>query len=123
MSKRYGFSRLREFLGGKTNRSRHGRSIVWTKGTENDNMGHHCLVGGIDYLWRTGEISDRRLAQDIIADIIREQYPERGCSRASRDTIINFNDSNDTTWEDVERVLEKADVKAQELFFATEDAE
>lgn len=48
----------------------------------------------------------------VLADIIRENYPDRLPTFSYDDNgiIMHFNDHPDTTFEDVERVFEKAEV-------------
>lgn len=54
---------------------------------------------------------------EVLAGVIRDQFPDRVNGPLSayspertRATIYAFNDHPDTTWEDVERVFEKAEV-------------
>lgn len=51
-------------------------------------------------------------ADRLLCDVAAEQYPER--TTWHWDAIAHFNNANDTTQEDVERVFEKAIVKAYE---------
>lgn len=57
-------------------------------------------------------------AQQVLANVIREQFPERagrrGDDSTSHHTIVTFNDDEKTTQQDVEAVLEKAHVKLLE---------
>lgn len=57
-------------------------------------------------------------AQDIVKEVIKEQYPDRcyiGVNTTALPDIAHFNDHPDTTFEDVTRVLEKALVRASEI--------
>lgn len=62
------------------------------------------------------------LIQNLVADVVREQYPERietlPLSYLDRyldcATIVTFNDHPDTTKDDVVAVLEKAAIKLDE---------
>lgn len=52
----------------------------------------------------------------LLRSIAMEQYPERFKTIPEQDpTIAQFNDHGDTTWEDVERVFEKAIARAEEM--------
>jgi len=51
----------------------------------------------------------------VLSDIGREQYPERCGATIPSVAIAFFNDHPDTTWEDVERVMEKAILRAEEM--------
>lgn len=75
-----------------------------------------CSVGLLS-LAEQGEVHSR-LGEcgRVLADIIREQFPDRASwmSASGESTpesiIVGFNDHPDTTFADVERVFEKAEV-------------
>jgi len=50
-------------------------------------------------------------AHNAVATIIKEQYPDRANS-TGMGTIVHFNDHPDTTWEDIERVVQKFEAKS-----------
>lgn len=104
------------------------KSGGWAKGAYN--IGNtHCLVGAlrkaavgtsstIDILRKTGEASCAPKLRSIdeatvrVATVLSEQYPDR--FDPNFNTIPHFNDHPDTTFEDVERVLSKAAILAEE---------
>ena len=75
---------------------RHG----WCQHAYQDNQGRMCLLGAM------GEsFVNCPPAEQVIEDIAREQFPARMPAGAD---FVNFNDHPDTTFADVELVLEKA---------------
>ena len=87
----------------------------------------HCLLGamyGIDATNNGVDEWDVDFAAPevrVLAEVIAEQYPERMCygfcdveDDASL-IVVSFNDHRDTSFADVDRVLDKAVVKSQEL--------
>jgi hypothetical protein len=51
----------------------------------------------------------------VLVEIIREQFPDRANpAHAPADAVTMFNDHDDTTWDDIEMVLEKAIVRVEE---------
>lgn len=81
------------------------REKGWCKGGFDGPDGSHCIVGAF-----RGFLSMARLQS--LEGILREQYPDRIAGRLC--PIPNFNDHPDTTFADVERVLEKAAIKWEE---------
>ena len=63
-----------------------------------------CLKAAL-FLYREGPY---RHKANLVRDAIQDLYPDR--TGRSVCEIVSFNDHPDTTWEDVERVLERADV-------------
>jgi hypothetical protein len=84
----------------------------WTKQTYEDGGGRMCLVGAARKKRCASKLSN-------LAAVIKEQYPERTFDPApissSSGTVIAFNDHAKTTWADVERVLEKAALRRDEM--------
>lgn len=65
-----------------------------------------CLVGAFEKAYPLG-------AQRVsLADIIRENYGDRVADTPF--PVSRFNDHPDTTWQDIEMVLEKAQAKLEE---------
>jgi len=92
----------------------------WAKGAFTDSGGRHCLQGALYEAHavvptNAADIAlplPADLAADValVNDVIAEQYPERfGAVGVSR-----FNDHDETTVDDVLRVLEKAAVRRDE---------
>ena len=91
--------------------------------------GQMCLVGalgnflyGLDYDQRFSFQEERALEGDpatqLLAKIIREQYPERVHPldmSSDVSSIIDFNDDELTTYTDIERVLEKMAAAQEEM--------
>ena len=86
------------------------REKGWMKGSFGPTHGPNCLVGASQNVPLPG-IGWERLC-DRVDMVVKEQYPER--RKGSLATVPNFNDHPDTTFSDVERVLEKAAVKWEE---------
>lgn len=90
------------------------REKGWHKGDYGFASGPNCLVGGL--LFATGmniQESCNSPESETLDKIVMEQYWGRAI-RGSMTHIPNFNDHPDTTFTDVERVLEKAAVKWEE---------
>ena len=87
------------------------RQRGWHKGSFGDRRGPNCLVGAHMQTHCSTIKQFKQWTEDIIG-IILVQYPDR--INGSMAEIPNFNDHPDTTFEDVERVLEKAAVKWEE---------
>lgn len=108
----------------------------WIQGDWQDPQGNMCLIGNLaDLMFQDYSLefqSEKLFNSDpqiqMFARLIRENYPERmaaGCacvscvetSRHRRPSvdILAFNDHEDTTWEDVERMLEKMIAMADEI--------
>lgn len=72
---------------------------------------HFCSLGILSLATTT---SVEQLPEEVtktLADIIREHYPDRThLDEHDARVIILFNDHPDTTFDDVERVFEKAEV-------------
>lgn len=85
------------------------------KGSYQTNKGF-CAVGALNFVGVGQETVLSYLATDVVADVIREQYPDRlnlPC-RSGFAAIVRFNDHEDTTQDEVVAVLEKAAVKLDE---------
>lgn len=86
----------------------------WLKGDIGDyyGTGDVCVMGAIPM---HGDLLCGALAADeILKDVVLEQYPDR-MTEGSKHPVAKFNDHPDTVWSDVERVLEKASVKWDEV--------
>jgi hypothetical protein len=88
----------------------------WLKGHFRDSAGNRCILGAL------GVLGSREFntIQPVIEGVIAEQYPDR-CIRVGPaydiqliPSAAHFNDHPDTTWNDVERVFEKADLLLDE---------
>ena len=88
----------------------------WTKDQFHTPKGvRHCLIGAMfGQLAGTGYDTDATPEVSILVEVITDQYPERTWGR-NTGAIIMFNDHRDTKFADVDRVLDKAVVKSQEL--------
>lgn len=85
----------------------------WTQGRLADSSGRLCLVGalvGCAHLEGPPQYIRTDPAIRIIAQVIREQYPESADRGSDGTVIIKFNDARGRTQDEVERVLEKAAV-------------
>jgi hypothetical protein len=72
-----------------------------------------CSVGLLSWAMNGTTSSELGECGEVLANIIREHYPERVTapnSTSANSVIMHFNDHPDTTFEDVERVFEKAEV-------------
>lgn len=91
------------------------------KGRYHTAKGEHCTVGALQAV--TDSFSGTLVtdAQEVVADVIFEQFPERVAvlGASGRDytfgVVTFFNDHEDTTKDDVVMVLEKAALKAEEI--------
>ena len=84
----------------------------WIKGGRQDEEGHVCLVGAAVHLGLSGH----RFEHDpLLLSIIHEQFPDR-----RSDWIPGFNDWSSTTLDDINMILDKAAVRAEEGFIDTE---
>lgn len=81
------------------------REKGWYKGGFTGPDGSQCVVGASRGICNTQFFS-------LLEEILRDQYPDRLSGRLR--PTPNFNDHPDTTFSDVERVLEKAAVKWEE---------
>jgi hypothetical protein len=77
----------------------------WHKGSLDGPGESMCLIGAC-------MSALTRLAIGPIVEVVGEQYPDR--VRAYYKAIPSFNDHPDTTWADVERVLDKASARWDE---------
>lgn len=109
----------------------------WCKGSLRDSQGNTCFLGAISKV--QGRLNGLALGEmpffesypavtdpDIVAaaDVIREVYPDRMLTPAQLTAtdemsgdlgvIYNFNDHNDTEFEDVSVVMQKAAIKREE---------
>lgn len=96
----------------------------WYKGSYHY-RGLHCLVGGVEHAYTIvvgGEtltsvygstVRERSLA--VLAEVVRDLYPDRDGDFIDDDEsqVIAFNDHTETTWVDVERVLNEAHRRSQ----------
>lgn len=87
------------------------REKGWQKGWFGDHRGPNCLVGAHMNTY-CSTIKQFKQWTDNLIPILLAQYPDR--IKGSMAEIPNFNDHPDTTFTDVERVLEKAAVKWEE---------
>lgn len=83
------------------------REKGWRKDGLGDDEGPNCLYGG-----QIQSGADYNIFRNVLTPIITDQYPDRVCNDLT--TIVPFNNHPDTTFADVERVLEKAAVKWEE---------
>lgn len=87
------------------------REFGWHKGGASNESGEVCAMRAVHLArglnWGTWD-------DDILDEIVEEQYPERTGTFAHH-TVVAFNDDGRTTFADVERVFEKAAVRASEI--------
>jgi hypothetical protein len=87
------------------------RAVGWCKGTTVNNLGQKCLVGALTETPDLQYLRNSDLSYEVLgalAQVVKAQYPERESALGSRVVSLTcFNDHKETTWEDVERVLEK----------------
>lgn len=83
------------------------RSHGWCKQDFGDAEGPNCIAGAAH------EVEAEDYFQHTLVWVIDEQYPGR-MEAGPHSNVPNFNDHPDTTFADVERVLEKAAVKWEE---------
>lgn len=84
----------------------------WCKGKWTAPTGEHCISGAAieagTSLYQPGPHGDCTSFGHALYDVIDEQFPDRPMS------VVGFNDHKDTTFADVELVLEKAALKLDE---------
>lgn len=96
------------------------RSKGWVKKIYVDKHDHRCMIGALDHAVTIQDVpSSRKGPRRLLAEVIREQYPRRlpkDVDERSDDNsvIVDFNDRPSTRFADVERVFEKAIVRAEE---------
>jgi len=83
----------------------------WCKGTVLNDSGERCLIGALK-LSPFAHPWDSRIIL-IVDEVVREQFPDRIGGYKGRH-IADFNDHPDTTFADVELVLEKAQLRFDE---------
>lgn len=86
----------------------------WRQGDYGPKQGPNCLVGGL--LVVTGKKVHESYGSkesQLLDKVVTEHYSDRAIV-GNMTHIPNFNDHPDTTFTDVERVLEKAAVKWEE---------
>lgn len=75
-----------------------------------------CMVSALSQVVHQGTWARHQklhAAYNVLAQVCREQYPDRVGTR--RSDAISVNDHPDTTFEDIERIYEKAIVRLQEM--------
>jgi hypothetical protein len=91
-------------------------------------LGSRCLMGAVQAVTSYSMVTDMRtpipaihVVCGLLATVIREQYPDRILDVPAHsghgigvDVIMEFNDHDDTTLDDVTAVLEKARLRAEE---------
>jgi hypothetical protein len=87
------------------------RAVGWCKGITVNDLGQKCLVGALTETPDLRYLCNSELSYEVLgalSQVITAQYPEREGVLDNRVVCLTcFNDHSDTTWEDVERVLEK----------------
>lgn len=86
----------------------------WIKGQGADRQERKCLVGAVAVALTDSDVEWRRYL-DVVNEVTHEQYPER-CAYGG---TWGFNDHRDTTFADVELVLEKAQLRYDEALAAS----
>lgn len=81
----------------------------WCKQIWRDEQGRHCLMGA--FLEVYGE-NNTWVGYSEVQDVVREQFPDRGGLAGACEIL--FNNHPDTTFADVELVLEKAQLRYDE---------
>jgi hypothetical protein len=90
------------------------RAQGWVKG-ERSSDGKICLLGAYaEELWGEPGAGVPISMFTNLRNVILEQYPDRYVAN-DLFTVPTFNDDPEITWDDVEKVLEKAVAKEQEL--------
>lgn len=88
----------------------------WCKDIWRNEKGEHCLMGAFIAAYNNDQMETWNDAEwpgyDIVQDVVREQFPERGGLGLSSEIL--FNNHPDTTFADVEMVLEKAQLRLDE---------
>lgn len=92
------------------------RTRGWTRGVLEDRDGHVCAVGAMQRA--LGCTSPWLVTcedmEHYLTPLIKELFPER-LFLLSCHPLITFNDYKDTSQEDVEALLEKGAIRAEEL--------
>lgn len=86
------------------------RTHGWCKNTLEDSQGRMCLIGAayhVDPL--SAELNGWKLE---VVRVANEQFPERMDYEDFAEGIVSFNNDPQTTWDDIEMVLEKVGVNA-----------
>lgn len=83
------------------------REKGWIQQSYGKREGPNCMRGAASHT-----IRDVRVLYSYALPIIQAEYPGR--VPVGNESIVQFNDHPETTFEDVERVLEKAAVKWEE---------
>lgn len=87
----------------------------WCKGSFHDMTGAYCIRGaghqcritsGHPYLLAVGEVAREQFPERIPADLATDRF--------TSNDVVRFNDHPDTTFADVEAVLEKAQLRLAE---------
>lgn len=89
------------------------RRVGWIKDDEVDDDGRRCMIGAASVVWPRQWGDPRFTAfNDHVEAVISEQFPERWqpYDEGIRPAAY-FNDLAETTLEDVELVLEKAQIR------------
>ncbi len=91
----------------------------WTQGCRQNDLNQRCIVGAFfeDNYTNSDILRDVYPKEcAILADIIREKYPlyQHDSPSAPYLTIVDFNDHEHTTFEDVVGVIEEA-IRRQDL--------
>lgn len=90
----------------------------WWRGEIQDGT-PKCLLTGLVNLY-SGHLSsysgEYHADRQALTDVVREQFPDRLGPVLStyKPDVAQFNDHPDTTWADLELVVEKAAIKRQE---------
>jgi len=80
---------------------------AWCKNVDRDGQGRMCIVGAIGSLGLDQE--GYQATRAVLEGVIAEQYPYRGIHTIHGTVMVSvFNDHPDTTWADVDVVLDKA---------------
>jgi len=92
----------------------------WQGGMYNDARSKFCIIGAVDELAAeiTFPIVGNQSVIGVIEKVAIEQFPKRcevGPDGDSRSPLVTFNDHDETTWPDLDTVLDKAAVRWAEL--------
>lgn len=97
----------------------------WGKGSGNKD-GKRCILGAIgnsdtgDYISCVIHTLGGMDAAEVVADVVRSQFPDRLMPHPDITCISicrQFNDDPDTEWNDVSLVLEKAAIRQDEVLW------
>ena len=80
---------------------------MWCQGSGEDWDGRRCLVGAVCAVTED-EHTGTFAALDALNKVVREQYPHLSAPCIGHHNVVAFNDHPDTTWADVDLVLDKA---------------